>query len=57
MIKDKIIEIVKKNKAVQNIQVVSSGISKIDSFFYDGGSNGDLEFLNNNGTIWLTQKI
>lgn len=55
MIKDKIIEIVKKNKAVQNIQVVSSGISKIDSFFYDGGSNGDLEFLNNNGTIWLTQ--
>ena len=55
VIKDKILELVKKNKQVQNIQVVGGGISKIDSFFYDGNANGDFEFLNNNGTIWMTQ--
>ena len=55
VIKDKILELVKKNKQVQNIQVVGGGISKIDSFFYDGNANGYFEFLNNNGTIWMTQ--
>jgi hypothetical protein len=54
-IKSKIIDKVKKYKNVENIQIVGGGISKIDSFFYDGNSNGDFEFLNNNGAIWLTQ--
>jgi hypothetical protein len=51
----KIFETVKKNKSIQNIQVVGGSINKIDSLFYNGQSNGDFEFLNNNGTIWMTQ--
>jgi hypothetical protein len=51
----KIFETVKKNKSIQNIQVVGGSINKIDSLFYNGQSNGDFQFLNNNGTIWMTQ--
>lgn len=54
-IKSKILEIVRKNKNVENIQVVGGGINKIDSTFYDGCATGDFEFINQNGTILLTQ--
>ncbi len=51
----KILENVQKNKSIKQIQVVGGGINKIDSLFYDGSSKGDFEFINNNGTIWMTQ--
>ena len=53
-IKNKVLDILKKNKNIQNIQVFGGGLNEIDSFFYDGGSNVNFEFLKNNGTIWLT---
>lgn len=54
-IKNRVVDIVKTNKNVFNIQIVGADFSKIDSTLNSGCSNGSIDFINQNGTIWITQ--
>ncbi len=52
---NKILEIVKTNKNVTNIQIVGNEIEILDSNIKKDCSNGKYEIINKDGTIWMTQ--